>query len=422
MRETVVTAKNGVNIYSYKNPALHGFQISLFVRAGSMYESERERGITHFLEHILIRNVAAMMDGGLYATLDAHGLELGASTYSEMVQFSIYGSTEKLSLSAEILCKILSPLVLTRDDIDAERSRIKAEIRESGDRSSLAAFTNSIVHRGTSLAESIAGSIASVNAITLSRLEEYRRRIFTRENVFLYVTGGVTDADITTLSECLGSYPLPSSAPRTNVAPVPADFGKRGGGVYVKNGDFTMARFTFDLDMMRVSVAEADLIYDILLSGNNSRLFLELSERRGYCYDVAGNLERYSNIGTLSFYYELREAHLYDATRRTVDILAELKNTLLREAECMKASYVTNAEMLTDDLREMNFTLAYDNHIMGLGYADIAERADTYRRITPERLCEVAGEIFRPENLTLTVKGNKRRIDRERLSAIVSEL
>ena len=183
-----------------------------------------------------------------------------------------------------------------------------------------------------------------------------------------------------------------------------------------------MARFTFDLDMTRVSVAEADLIYDILLSGNNSRLFLELSERRGYCYDVSGNLERYSNIGTLSFYYELREAHLYDAVSCTVDILKELKDRLLAEDECMKSSYVTNAEMLADDVRELNFTFAYDSHIMGLGYSDIAERAEAYRKITPERLCEVAREIFCPENLTLTVKGNKRRLDRECLSHVVSAL
>ena len=422
MSESVYTAKNGVKIYAYKNPAQHGFQISLFLRAGSMYECEGERGITHFLEHILIRNVAALMDGRLYATLDAEGLELGASTYSEMVQFSIYGAAEKLSLSAEILCKILSPIVLTRADIDAERSRIKAEIRESGDRSSLSTFTNSIVHKGTSLSESIAGTVASVNKITLSRLEEYRRAVFTRENVFFYVTGGVTDEDIEALSDCLSGYPLASAAPRTNIAPVPEDFGKRAGGVYIKNGDFTMARFTFDLDMTRVSVAEADLIYDILLSGNNSRLFLELSERRGYCYDVSGNLERYSNIGTLSFYCELREAHLYDAVAFTVDILSELKNRVLSEDECMKASYVTNAKMLADDVRELNFTFAYDSHIMGLGYRDIAERAEAYRKITPERLREVAREIFSPENLTLTVKGNKRRIDRERLSEIISAL
>lgn len=421
MSETVFTAKNGISVYAYKNPAQHGFQMSVFVRAGSMYENEGEGGITHFLEHILIRNIAAMMDGRLYATLDMHGLELGASTYSEMVQFSLYGAREKLPVAAELLCKIFSPIILSRAEMDAERARIKAEIRESGDRSSLATFTNSIVHKGTTLAESIAGSIASVNSITLSGLEAYRRRVFTRENVFVYLTGGISDADVEAVCTCLAAYELPHGEKRTNIAPVSHNFGKRDGEVYIKNGDFTMARFTFDIDMTRVSVAEADLIYDILLSGNNSRLFLELSERLGYCYDVAGNLERYKNIGTLSFYYELREAHLFDAVARTVDILKELKTTLLSEDECMKSGYVTNAGMLMDDVRELNFTFAYDNHVMDLGYPDVFARARAYDKITPARLREVAREIFRPENLTLTVKGNKRRIDRERLSAAIAE-
>ena len=182
-----------------------------------------------------------------------------------------------------------------------------------------------------------------------------------------------------------------------------------------------MARFTFDLDMTRVSVAEADLIYDILLSGNNSRLFLELSERLGYCYDVAGNLERYKNIGTLSFYYELREAHAYDAISRTVEVLSRLKSSPLDEQACMKASYVTNSGLLEDDVRELNFTMAYEGHILGLGYSDISERAEVYDSVTPERLREVAEEIFRPENLTLTMKGSK-RIDRERINDIISRL
>ena len=421
MSETVITAKNGVKIYTYKNSAQHGFQMSVFVRAGSMYEKKGEGGITHFLEHILIRNVASMMDGKLYAILDMHGLELGASTYSEMVQFSLFGAREKLPIAAEILCKIFCPITLTRAEIDAERNRIKAEIRESGDRTSLASFTNSIVHKGTTLSESIAGSIASVNALTRRRLESYRRSIFTRENVFVYLTGGITDEDVSMVAKSLDVYELPSCKPRMNIAPIPTDFGKRAGSVYIKSGDFTMIRFTFDLDMARLSVAEADLLYDVLLSGNNSRLFLELSERLGYCYDVAGNLERYKNIGTLSVYYELREAHLYDATERTIDILKRLKSALIPDTECMKSGYVTNAGMLLDDVRELNFTFAYDNHIMDLGYSDVFDRADTYDKITPQRLREVAEEIFRPENLTLTIKGNKRRIDRERLIELIKE-
>jgi predicted Zn-dependent peptidase len=338
------------------------------------------------------------------------------------MQISIYGSTEKIRVASDILARFLSPIVLTRSEIDAERARIKAEIRESGDRSSLVNFTNGIVHEGTTLSQSIIGSIKSVNSVTGAKLEEYRRSVFSAENLFVYVTGGVSDADISYLAARLAEYPVSSAQKRLNLAPVSNNFGNRAGDVYIKNDSFTMLRFTFDLDMSRVSVAETDLLFDVLLTGNNSHLFLELSERLGYCYDVGGNLERYSNIGTLSFYCELRESYIYDAVERTVEVLSRLKSTPLEERATMKATYVTNAKMLEDDVRELNFTMAYEGHVLGLGYSDISERAAIYSAATPDRLCDVAREIFRPECLTLTVKGNKRRIDRERLERIISRL
>ena len=422
MAEQTIYSQNGVPIYSYTHPGRSGFQISLFLRAGEMYERPEQSGYTHFLEHALVRNVSALMQGELYSTLDTHGLEFSACTYAEMMQISIYGSTEKIRIASDILSRFLCPIVLTRPELDAERSRIKAEIRESGDRTTLVGFTNGIVHNGTSLSQSITGSIKSVNSVTVSRLEEYRRAAFTPENLFVYVTGGATDSDIAYLAERLSEHPLATGEQRNNIAPVPSDFGKRAGGVQVKNDTFIMLRFTFDLDMSRVSVAETDLLFDVLLTGNNSHLFLELSERLGYCYDVGGNLERYSNIGTFSFYYELREAHIYDAVSRTAEVLSRLKREVLPEQACMKASYVTNAKMLEDDVRELNFTMAHEGHVLGLGYGDISERAAVYAAITPDRLREVAREIFRPENLTLTLKGSKRRIDTSRLADIVSVL
>ena len=86
MEKRCVT-KNGIEIYSYKNPSLHSFFISLFLRAGSMYEEERDSGITHFLEHVAIRNVNKLSGGGLYAELDRRGVEFNASTYSSTLTF-----------------------------------------------------------------------------------------------------------------------------------------------------------------------------------------------------------------------------------------------------------------------------------------------------------------------------------------------
>ena len=415
-------AKNGIEIYGYKNEALHGFFISLFLRGGSMYESEKDNGITHFFEHIAIRNVNKLMDGRLYAELDKHGVEFNASTFAEMVQFYVSGASANFKFASEVLTKVLSPIVISKSECDSERKRIKAEIRESDDRNSLSAFSNENVHQKTSLARSILGTNKTVDAITVKRLEEYRSSVFTKENVFLYVSGNYTEDDMSHLVGLVGSHAVKEGNAHDNVAPVPQSFSNRNAAVYVKNADFTAIRFAFDIDMSKHSVPRTDLIYDMLLSGYNSAFFIEMSEVRGLFYDVSGAVERYRNIGTLHFTYEVKEKDLALATSITVDILNKFKNELVSEDECMKPGYVSNSGMLFDDVREFNFTMAYDNHIMRLGYNGLGERTAAYQSVTPLQIRDAARDIFTAKNLTVSIKGNKKKINVSEISDILSRL
>ena len=418
-KEISLSTKNGINIYGYRNNSINSFYISLFVRAGSMYESEDESGLTHFLEHALIRNVNSVMDGKLYSVLDSHGVEFNASTYSEMVQFYLSGAKKSFSLAADVLTKLLMPIKLTPAEIRTECDRIKAEIRESDDKTALSTFAQSVVYEGTSLSRSILGTLGGISKVTARRLEAYRRRIFTSENIFIYVTGNFSDSDLDHLSEIAGEAMLDHGTLRDNTAPVSRYFGKRKPQVYIKNADYTMLRFNFDMDMSRIGFGVDDLLYDILLGGYSSRFFIEMSEKRGLVYDLSGAVERYRNIGTFFFTFEVRHGSVYEAVGLVLSILSELGRTTLREDECMKAGYVDNACMLLDDARDLNFTFAYDNHIMCCNYSDISSRSDAYGRITPDDIKSAANEIFRAENLTLTMKGNKKKIDLKRIEDII---
>ena len=412
-------AKNGIPVYSMTNGHSHGFFISMFLKAGCLYERENESGITHFLEHAAIRNVNKLMDGGLYRELDRLGMEFNASTYSEMVQFYISGSDRHFKSAAQMISRLLSSIVLDRGELDAERDRIKAEIREVDDKSSLAFLLSEEVWRGTPLERSITGSPGSVSKITLKRLEEYRKRVFNKDNIFFYVTGNVDNDNLSYLSDLIGEYNLDGEEIHDNVAPLPESAFKRQREVKIKNADFTKIRYSFDVDMSRVSCAELDLLYDAVLGGYSSDFFIELSEKRGLFYDLGGAVERYKNIGTLSFSYELKESKLYDAAQMTAQLLRGYRERLIDADRCMRAGYVDNAYMLFDDIRDLCFTFAYDNHVLDIGYKDIEERKTVYERITPERLREVAREVFRPECLTVALKGNKKRIDIDKLTNII---
>ncbi|MCI9068303.1 MAG: insulinase family protein, partial [Lachnospiraceae bacterium] len=92
----------GVPVYSYPNPHLHSFCLCLYVKAGPMYEGKGENGITHFLEHVVIRNVNRLMDGELYQTLDRLGLSLNGATCKEFVHFSVSGASVHFREAARI--------------------------------------------------------------------------------------------------------------------------------------------------------------------------------------------------------------------------------------------------------------------------------------------------------------------------------
>ena len=419
MSEKLYTTKNGINIYSYRNENAHSFFISMFLRAGSMFEREEDSGITHFLEHVAIRNVNALYNGELYRMLDKYGLEFNASTFAEMVQFYTSGSPKNFSVSARIIASVLAPVILEPSEVAIERDRIKAEIREGDEKNSLAAFSGSVVFEDTSLARSILGTNKTVSRITKARLEKYRKEVMTYGNIFFYVTGNFSDTDIKALAEEIEKYDIREGTANRNIAPIPRSFGNREPVVHIKNGDFTMLRLTFDIDMSLVSAPALDLIYDMLISGYNSRLFYELSEKRGIFYDINGQLDKYKNIGVFAFSFEIKEEKLYEALELTLEILSDIKSKILREDECMKAAYVDNAPMLLDDSRELNFTFGYGNHIMEQKFKNLDAHIDSYKIVTPEEILQTMKIVFARKNLTVTIKGKKKKIDKSRLEKIL---
>ena len=397
---------SGIDVYFYPNMALHGFHMSLYVRAGSLYENEDTQGMTHFLEHIAIRNINYRMKGNLYRMLDKYGLEFNASTYRDMIQFYVSGAAERFFVGVGLLTELFSALELPTPEMEAERRRVKAEIREGDERTSLSNFTAAALYPDGTGRYPIVGTATSIATISRSALELYREEVMCAENIFLYVTGRVSEADIPAFLRALESCPVTHGVRRENVMPRPAAFGQRFGAVRVKVADYTVMRFNFDVDMTKVTPAECDLLYDLLFTGYNARFFLEMSERRGLCYDISGSVDRYRNIGNFSFSFEVKPKDLKEALACSVRLLREVGETPPKEEEIPRATYVDNNGLLYDDAAELNFTFAYDVHVLGCPYESLEDRKAAYAAVTPERLSEIAREIFRFDNCLLTAKGH----------------
>ncbi len=417
--EKKILTENQIEIYSYPNRHTHSFCLSLYVRAGALYESDSENGITHFLEHVLFRNINYRMNGDLYRRLDQLGLYFNGATYKEFIQLYVVGAPQHFEEAAEILLRAFDPLTLPSEEVRTEQQRVKAEIREAEDFKSLDYFAGALCWKNTPLKNTILGTKGNVSAFTRKKLAAYHSSIFCPGNLFFYVTGCVGMPELTGFArrvETIGT--LSKGVRRDNCALTPEGFGRRNLLIDVKQSAYTMVQFSYDLVTERYSGAELALLYDVLFSGENSMMHQELSEKRGMIYSYTSTLEKYSNIGRMYFSYEVSPKDLYSSIQVVLSGLAALCDNMADRLALVLPEYTDNAYMIYDDNENFNWQRAYEGHIMNGGEKSIEESREAFLTVTPERLSEIAAEVFTTDNLVLSLKGNKKKIDLQKIRQI----
>ncbi len=407
---------NHIEIYHYPNENTHSFCLSLYIKAGALYEADKDNGITHFWEHALFRNINHLMDGHMYEEIDKLGLYFNGATYKEFVQLYVIGAPKHFAQAADILLKVFQPMTLPADQIKTEQQRVKAEIREAEDFKSLDYFAGTHAWKDTSLRNPILGTKGNVSGFNKKRMAAYHKEILTAENLFFYVTGCVNEKMMETFAGKVGELEVPhTGSPRENMAPMPENFGNRDLLINVKNSQYTMVQYSFDLVTTRYTYAELSLLYDILFSGENALLHQELSEKRGMIYSFSSTLEKYSNIGRLFFVYEVAMRDLYESVEITTRELAKLGESIEKRLALVLPEYTDNAYFIYDDNEGFNWQRAYENHIMNGKTKSLEETRAQFLAVTPERLKEMAKEIFTRENLCLSLKADKKKLDLEKL-------
>lgn len=416
---------NGMEIFHYPGNHLHSFCVSLYFKAGSLYETEAENGITHFLEHVVIRNINFLMGGKLYGHLDRLGLMFNACTYKEFVQFELTGARVHIREAMDVLVKVFEPICLPAAEIKIERNRIKAEIREEDEKNSLGFFTGNIVWEGTSLARSITGQSTRLDKMGKAVLRQAHSRLLSPANGFFYVTGHAWEEDLAYLKQAVERYGPGSGSdltPRSNFAPLPRSFFHRNGRVALKKSKDTVIRFSFDIDTRKYSQAAYVLLYDILFDCENSKIHQALSEQSGYIYSFDPGLEQYSNIGNLYFQYEAQPARLLGSAEIVMKLFCDLKQGIRDELDYVKPVYIDNAELILDHASNLNWAQAYEGHILEKGSRDPKERKREYEAVSPEEITALAREVFTCKNLVVTVKGKKSKKLEQDLENIVRKL
>lgn len=411
---------NGIRVFGETNEHLHGFCIGIYILGGSMYESEDENGITHLFEHCVFRNLKKQYDRDFYELLTRYGLSFNACTYKEFIDFEIAGLPMGLPFATELMERMFQPFDLTAEEYRTEKQRIKAEIREESETTTLSYLLNKTAWQGTTLERTIAGTCGDVERISRRRLAAYRERFLVAGNMLVYLTGKIPQEALEQVLAAVERIPVFAGTVLDNTAPIPADFGKRPEVVHRKSDSYHYIAMAFDMDNTRFPAGVRDLLYSVMFEGEDALFYQQMSERTALVYGADSTLEQYRNISKLSFRFEIARKDIPAALTELCRLFRMLRKGEFSFENCLQKQ-LTKWELMRDDPTALNWSMAYENHILGAIPVEPENvRFGRYDRITKADLTAAAQAIFRPENLTFAVKGNVRDLKPEVLLGLLT--
>lgn len=420
MREQIYDA-GGIRLGAALNPNLKSFCLALYVRAGSLFENSSDNGISHMFEHMVFRNLKRKYDN-FYEQLALHGIELQGCTYKEFIRFTLIGPVGEFSFASDILCSIFDDISLPKTEFDNEKRRIKAEIREKDERSSLDYYFNNLVWLNSEAEKNVLGYCKVLDGISLKRINGFRREFLSEGNVLIYVTGNASANDILSLKEKLSSLDIGQGTyEKTNTVSADESFFNRSLNVNVKNGYWNCIRIGFDIDCTKYPVGVYELLYSVLFKGEKALIHNYLSEETPLIYSYDSTLEMYDNIGNISFKFEVGRDKTEEAISVVVRLLNDIREGLFNfEASLKSELYYTETE--TDRPDDHNWSMAYYNHILNTMPIDHSDEFFGRFRVTKEQVINSAKEIFRVRNMTVAIKGDKKKINVKNIEEILTVL
>jgi len=262
--------------------------VMLGVKYGAAYESEEEKGIAHFIEHLCFKGTEKRTAREISGQVEKIGGELNAFTHEEITAYHVKLPANHLDIAMDVIFDIFFNASFPEAEVEKEANVICEEIKMYRDnpRAHVADKIKGSLYEAP-FGMFIAGTEDNVKGMARKQLFEKHRSVYVPKNSVLCVVGDNDFDDIVAMAEKLsverdGELVVP---PKIK-AIVKSGAEKRAG---LAQANLAMGfHFPFSGESGRYA---AEVFSAILGHGMSSKLFREVREKRGLVYSVRTELD-----------------------------------------------------------------------------------------------------------------------------------
>nr|AMW91809.1 mitochondrial-processing peptidase subunit beta-like protein [Dermanyssus gallinae] len=203
MPETrVTTLANGVRVASEDNGAPTA-TVGIWIDAGSRYETEKNNGVAHFLEHMAFKGTGKRTQTQLELEVENAGMHLNAYTSREQTVYYAKCLRKDLANAVDIVADITQNPKLGEQEIERERGVILREMEEVEGNLQEVVFDHlhAVAYQGTPLGLTILGPTKNIKSLQRQDLKDYIDTHYTGSRIVLACAGGVDHDELVKLAE-----------------------------------------------------------------------------------------------------------------------------------------------------------------------------------------------------------------------------
>lgn len=394
---------NGLTFMAYNMPNTHSITIALFIKGGVNWESAKQRGITHFVEHLCFRRSNGFVQSDFYKRIELTGGFLRGTTYRDHVRFEMSVHPIFFKEAIDIICGVFADNFWTIKDIQKEKEVVAREIERDG-----YSFEKGLLNRfftPDGRRKPIMGSLANLRRFAKKEIEAWKRRLFLPANSCFIITGPLQHMDLNYPKYKLSA--LENANNIINVGFTPKNFLSRSSTddhIYYDDSSIAQIGLLFDLDKSKIRSFEADFLMNVMAAGLTSQLLMLLREELGILYEIPSGWNFCDFGGCMYFAFEVEHCNLDLLMSKLIQQFSAAKSELDKTSfECTQAYFKFGQSSLQDMPAEFARTLGESIFLYNDFFDSVESYIEKYQTVTYEKLCNVSSTVFSASNMSITV-------------------
>ena len=329
------TLPNGIRLVVNEMSSLMSVTMGILVHTGAAYETDKEDGISHFIEHMMFKGTKKRTAFAISDEMDRIGAQMNAFTGKDATCYYAKSTTAHAAEAFEILADLFLNSTFPEEEAVKEKGVIIEEINmteDTPDDLCLDVLSRAFYgERG--YGRNILGTRENVNSFTKADVDEYMSKHYTTDNIVIAIAGNINIKLAEELVEKNFSHLTKKQLTRGEIS-----VNLAGQALYRKK----------DIEQIHLAIAypslnrndklfDATQIMNAILGGSmSSRLFQTVREELGLAYTVYSYVSAYNECGALTVYAGVNSDKYLQSVEAIYSCIEQIKKKNITEEEFIR--------------------------------------------------------------------------------------